>query len=314
MELYVYGTGCGAGDLIDGGLSPEKVTAFVESDPSRESFLGRPVISVRELAERDYDLILITSRQADEVSERCSALGIDPEKLFFLKNNYYPADRNTDYELASAVLGKDLASLLHGSHKMIRVPLWASGPDGEDDADYVRVKTLEAICSRLDGIPGAVAELGVFRGEFARHLNALLPDRHLYLFDTFTGFDPSEAAGQSESFVAAHTGTSEDLVLSRMPHPEKAEIRKGMFPFSAAGLDDERFALVSLDVDLEESTFAGLGWFLPRLSPGGFLLLHDYNSPDLPGVKRAVERYEERSGRLKAVPLCDVNGTLVVCG
>ena len=69
---------------------------------------------------------------------------------------------------------------------------------------------------------------------------------------------------------------------------------------------------ILLDVDLEESTLSGLRFFLPRMAEGGYLLLHDYNNPKLPGVKRTAERYEAEFGRLRAVPLCDVNGTLVI--
>ena len=98
-----------------------------------------------------------------------------------------------------------------------------------------------------------------------------------------------------------------------MPHPERIVLRKGFFPATAAEQEEEIFALVSLDVDLEESTLAGLRFFLPRLSSGGYLLLHDYYSPNLPGVKRALRRYEEESGiRLHRFPVCDINGTLVV--
>lgn len=118
-----------------------------------------------------------------------------------------------------------------------------------------------------------------------------------------------EAAG----FVQAHRNAGVEKVLRLMPHPEKLVIKQGLFPASLDGLE-ERFALVSLDVDLEESTLAGLRWFYPCLNPGGFLLLHDYNSPRLPGVKRALRRYEAELGKhLPAVPLCDVNGTLVLC-
>ena len=48
------------------------------------------------------------------------------------------------------------------------------------------------------------------------------------------------------------------------------------------------------------------------MSRGGYVLLHDYGNPKLPGVRRALERYEQEHGRLAAVPLCDVNGTLVI--
>ena len=100
---------------------------------------------------------------------------------------------------------------------------------------------------------------------------------------------------------------------SVLPHPEKAVFCPGLFPGSAAGIE-ERFALVSLDMDLEESTYQGLRWALPRLDQGGILLLHDWADPQLPGVRAALERYERETGeRQRAVPLCDVNGTLAIC-
>ena len=50
----------------------EQVAAFVDSRPSAESVLGRPVISPEALAQRDYDLIIVTSRDADGIAGRCS--------------------------------------------------------------------------------------------------------------------------------------------------------------------------------------------------------------------------------------------------
>lgn len=38
------------------------------------------------------------------------------------------------------------------------------------------------------GCQGAVAELGVYRGDFAKVINEAFPDKKLYLFDTFEGF------------------------------------------------------------------------------------------------------------------------------
>ena len=316
MMIYVYGTGCGAGALVDEALPAARIAAFVEREGGG-SFLGRPVISLAQLAERDFELLIVASRDAERVERDCLRLGIDPEKLLFLKNHIRPVDRNRCYDTARAVLGDAYVEKLLGSEKLIRVPLWTereriAGPGA--DNDYVRLKTLEAICLRLGAVPGAAAELGVYRGSFARWINELLPERALYLFDTFAGFDEHEAAGEGAGFTEAHKNTSAERVRALLPHPEKAVIRRGLFPQTAEGLEGERFALVSLDTDLEESTLAGLRFFLPRMSGGGCLLLHDYNAPGLPGVRRALERYEAEHGRLAAVPLCDVNGTLVIVG
>ena len=315
MNIYVWGTGCGAGDLIDRALEASRVTAFVDENPVCENFLGRPVISPRESGLREADLVIVTVSDAEGVSRRCRELGIEERRLFFLKNHLTLTERNRDTEPAEAALGKDFVEGLRGSERLIRRPLWTAREVLKEDAlavDYVRLKTLEMLCGQIRELPGAAAELGVYRGGFARCMNALLPERRLYLFDSFEGFDPAEAQGQGSGFVEAHRNTAAERVLSLLPHPEKAVIRQGLFPATAEGLEEERFALVSLDVDLEESTLAGLRFFLPRMEPGGYLLLHDYDNPKLPGVKRALERFEKEQGRLCAVPLCDVNGTLVI--
>ena len=316
MKLYIWGTGCGAGDLADQGLDLSQVCAFLDSAPVSDSFLGRPVLRPEAVKKEDIDLILVASRHVDEISHRASELGIAAEKLVFLKNNWVLYDRNRDYTGAETVLDPAYLDSVRAPQHIVRDPLWVSDSpltSRDLENDYVRVRTLEALCRELDDVPGAAAELGVYRGGFARCLNALLPERTLYLFDTFEGFDAVEAKDEAAGFVQAHRNTGADRVLRLMPHPEKVIIRQGLFPASIGGLE-ERFALVSLDVDLEGSTLAGLRWFYPRLNPGGYILLHDYNSPRLPGVKRALRCYEaELGGRLPAVPLCDGNGTLVLC-
>ena len=315
MKVYVWGTGCGAGELVDRVLPAETIEAFVEDNPHAGHFLGRPVICPNQLRDADCDLILVTLRDTERVLRSCEQAGVDSRKLFFLKNHTFLADRNQRYREAEAVLGKAYVDSLRETERRIRRPLWSEHEILDKDTldgDYVRVKTLELLCREIEAVPGAAAELGVYRGGFARCINRLLPERTLYLFDTFEGFDTHESAGEGRGFVEAHRQTGAEIVLNSLPHPERAVIRQGLFPATARELE-ERFALVSLDVDLEESTLAGLRWFLPRLNPGGYLLLHDYNSPRLAGVRTALRRYEAETGtRVRAVPLCDINGTLVI--
>lgn len=315
MKIYVWGTGCAAGDLIDAGLAVERVSAFLDGEAQGGSFLGRPVLRP-EAADTDGEyLVLVASRHVEEIARQAAACGFGEERLLFLRDHWTLTDRNRDYGRAQKLLPPALLSSLRTPPRVIRpLPPMTGSPLTERDleGDYVRVRTLELLCAERKDVPGAAAELGVYRGGFARCINALLPERTLYLFDTFEGFDPAETQGQGIGLVGAHRNTSAESVLRLLPHPEKAVVRQGLFPAAAQGLEKERFALVSLDVDLEESTLAGLRWFLPRMSKGGCLLLHDYNNPRLPGVRRALERWEAEHGRLAAVPICDVNGTLVI--
>ena len=166
-------------------------------------------------------------------------------------------------------------------------------------------------------VPGAIAELGVYQGEFAEELNRLFPERPLYLFDTFTGFDSRDirALDGPRAEPGAFSDTSQERVMARMPHPERVVIKKGYFPDSLGAMAEETcdtaFALVSLDTDLYQPTLAGLSYFYHRLSPGGYMILDDYNSPQFPGVGEAVREFCSREG-VCVVPLCDIHGTAVL--
>ena len=82
--------------------------------------------------------------------------------------------------------------------------------------------------------------------------------------------------------------TSVELVLSNMAYRSNAIIRKGYFPETAIGLEDERFAFVSLDTDLYKPIMAGLEFFYPRMTGGGVIFVDDLGHPELPGVRKAV--------------------------
>ncbi|MDD3616685.1 MAG: macrocin O-methyltransferase [Lachnospiraceae bacterium] len=322
MGIYVWGTGCGASELFKKGLLKEHIAAFVDTHPIADAFLGKPVLTPEQLPIEEVELLLVASRHTQSVLSTCLALGLKRDVLFFTKNRYQLQDINAECITAAQLLGSSLVDKLQEPCQIIREPRMKY-PEiltvHDKSQDYVRIKTLELLAASVQNVPGAIAELGVYKGDFARLLNLLFPTRKLYLFDSFQGFEPQEAARELNSehcgtdFINAHANTSVPSVLKKMPYPDLIDVREGYFPFSAGNLN-EHFALVSLDVDFEETTYTGLSWFWPRLNPGGYLLLHDYNSPDLSGVKAALLHYEmEHNTHLPGVPLCDINGTLVLC-
>jgi len=314
MGIYVWGTGCGASELLEQGFELDRVEAFVDSFPMGDNFLEKPVLLPDQRPLHDCDLLIVTARHADAIGNRCRELGIPEEKCLFLKNNMVLTDRNTACTCAKDLLGEDLLKKLLPKHRTLPTPAQLADsalPERDLGNDYVRLATLELLCRRLADVPGAAAELGVYRGFFARCINQLFPERKLYLFDSFEGF--GEEAQASESFQAAHRNTAIEKVLAIMPYPEKVIVKPGFFPDSLNGLE-EQFCLVSLDVDFYQTTLDGLRYFWPRLEKGGYLLLHDWGSPKLPGVRQALAAYERELGqRILSVPLCDVGGTNVLC-
>jgi O-methyltransferase len=184
------------------------------------------------------------------------------------------------------------------------------------EEDYVRLTTLELVAHEIQrkNIEGSVAELGVYRGDFARHLNLLFPDKTLYLFDTFEGFTEKDKKIERDlSFSDVNqdfSDTSIEYVLNRMSNREKVVIKKGYFPESIGGLDD-RFCFISIDADLYQPTYEGLKYFYSRLNHGGYIFIHDYNFTKYPGVKSAVDKFAEEQ-QIGIIPLIDCNGSAII--
>jgi len=161
-------------------------------------------------------------------------------------------------------------------------------------------------------IIGNVAEAGVFRGDFAKHINATFPDKTLYLFDTFEGFPAQDVEKEelpSNSKAGYYDATNEELVLNKLQHKEKVIIKKGYFPETAQGIND-KFCFVNLDLDLYQPTLEGLRFFWDKMSEGGIILIHDYFGIDFPNVKTAVADFEKELG--KFLPMLPIGDTLSI--
>jgi O-methyltransferase len=182
--------------------------------------------------------------------------------------------------------------------------------------DFVRNSSLELVAYEIieKNILGCVAELGVFKGEFARLINTLFPGRTLYLFDTFEGFDHRDVKIEIENgFSAAkkqdYYNSSVELVMDKMKYPESCIVKKGYFPETVTGVE-EKFVFVSIDVDLYEPIYNGLLFFYPRLQPGGYIFVHDYNNIGFGGAKAAVQKFAKEFN-VSYFPLTDGCGTAV---
>lgn len=143
-------------------------------------------------------------------------------------------------------------------------------------------------------IKGCVAEAGVYKGEFAKYINILFPDRKLYLFDSFEGFNPKDVKKnkdncvQTDEWINDLRDTSVELVLRKMNYPDRIEVRKGFVPDTLRDLE-EKFVFVNLDMDLYLPTYEALTYFWSHLSYGGYIFVHDFGNWD--GIEAAVNKF-----------------------
>ncbi|TKX28194.1 methyltransferase [Campylobacter sp. MIT 12-5580] len=177
---------------------------------------------------------------------------------------------------------------------------------------YARLNFIKTLSDnfKTNNIQGAVAELGVFRGDTAKHINKFFKDSIFYLLDTFEGFDARDCENEKkQGFSKADSSdfslTSLELVKAKMPHLENCRFIKGYFPESAEQIpSDEEFCFVNIDVDLYQPILAGLEYFYPRLVRGGIILVHDYFHPYYTGTQKAVNEFGKKY-KLKFYPIGD---------
>ncbi len=318
MRVLLFGTGSGLSDLLS--VLPEEVeiVGLCDNNPVKHGKLisGHRVHSPSAIGELDFDFVVVTARAGEAIRSQLLDLGVKRPQILLFYSNFDSSLRtivNQDMEALNRHLGLGLHPI-----SLCTMQLWPNSKlamSSEDD--FCRMMSLQLAAERIvvKNVLGAIAEVGVYRGEFAAVLNQLFSDRTLYLFDTFEGFSGNdlldgEEGKHSQAAVGDFENTNVELVMSRMVHPEKVVVLKGYFPASTEGLEDT-FALVSLDVDLYKPTVAGLDYFYPRLVKGGCIFIHDYNNRRYKGVRKAVDEFTEANG-VPLVQLPDFAGTAVL--
>lgn len=184
--------------------------------------------------------------------------------------------------------------------------------------DLCRIGMMQVIADEIihKNLNGSCAELGVYKGEFALCVNAIFPEKKMYLFDTFKGFDHRDTTIEDEKSFSSDQlhdqfkDTSREDVLRVMPNPHKCIIREGFFPETSVGVDD-KWCFVSLDCDLYSPIYEALKFFYPNLISGGYIMIHDFNNTDFKGTRLAVEQYCTEVN-IGYTPLCDSSGSVVI--
>ena len=155
-----------------------------------------------------------------------------------------------------------------------------------------------------DGIPGDLAECGVWRGGTTIWMRALLAlagvtDRSVWVIDSFTGL-PLDAAvreGWETPVIREHLPVSLDRVQQNFALygmlDDQVRFLPGFFRDTLPDAPVSQLAVLRLDGDLYESQMNVLMYLYPKLSPGGFVIIDDTH---LSECARAVRDYRQANG------------------
>ncbi|MEY4510803.1 MAG: hypothetical protein RLZZ450_2925 [Pseudomonadota bacterium] len=127
-------------------------------------------------------------------------------------------------------------------------------------------------------------------------------DRRVWAADSFEGLpSPNVEEYPDDDGAAWHLRRLTEVSVEHVRHnfdrygllDESVQFLRGWFRDTLPTAPVERIAVLRLDGDLYESTMGALVPLYPKLSPGGFLIVDDYN---LPACRKAIHAYRDREG------------------
>ena len=148
-------------------------------------------------------------------------------------------------------------------------------------------------------VPGDFVEMGCYKGDTSLLLAEVLQKtgKRLWIYDSFEGLPEKSSFDESvlgtdfregELFVTKRE-VKERFLRAGLPVPV---IRKGWFCDLSSEDMPEKIAFAFLDGDFYESIRDSLRLVAPRMVEDGVIVVHDYNNPALPGVRKAVDEFK----------------------
>lgn len=170
-------------------------------------------------------------------------------------------------------------------------------------SDQVSVEQIRVILTELErvlgqGIDGDVVEFGCYIGTTSLFIQRLLQLRRekksFHVYDSFEGLPEKSKEDNSsagEQFKAGELMVNKKQFIrefqkANLPLPV---IHKGWFSDLNEKDTPEQIAFAFLDGDFYGSIKTSLQLVLPRMQPGGAIIIDDYAREALPGAAKAVQ-------------------------
>jgi O-methyltransferase len=171
-------------------------------------------------------------------------------------------------------------------------------------SDQVNKSQLAVILEELQRVlasqNGAVVEFGCYIGTTSLFIRRVLDghndQREFHVYDSFEGLPPKtneDSSRAGEQFKAGELKVSKRQFLHEF---QKANLRspiihKGWFSELTEADVPNTIAFAFLDGDFYESIRDSLRLVVPRMQPGGAIVIDDYSREALPGAAKAVHEH-----------------------
>ncbi len=175
MHILVYGTSTQALHFLTALALNHTLLGFVDSDPAKQGshWMNKPVYHPSQLAELQFDAIIIASCFVNEINQTLARYGIEPG-IPVEAFDEIVVQTSREYENAlQAVRSKREETLP-------KIPLLGHHIEG--------ATLLTDRLSLLERLPkhGVVAELGVAAGDFSRQIMNVCAPTHLHMVDIWS--------------------------------------------------------------------------------------------------------------------------------
>lgn len=171
--------------------------------------------------------------------------------------------------------------------------------DGSIIADYQIDQILKYLINVINDrdVNGSVVEFGCYVGEAGKYIMKCLTESNkniqFHVYDSFEGLPPLSKHEEGMGWQPGTLNTTEDVLKANYANNNLAwpYIHKGWFSNIANSDVPDKISFAFLDGDFYDSIYDSLKLVWPKLLNGGYILVHDYQRPDLPGVEAAIKDY-----------------------
>ena len=203
------------------------------------------------------------------------------------------------YRLLRKVLPKSLQPILRGLRKRLSMPSGLPEPYRTvfpyTQAHPTRQENLLRLAKLIDErkVPGALVECGVLDGGTAAIMAFGCSLREVHLFDSWEGLPAVTAEDGDAAMWSGQVVGNPKRVVAVMSalgiELSRLRFHKGWFADTFPITQIDSIALLHIDGDFYDSVKLSLERWAPKMAPGGFIQIDDYDS--FAGCTKAVDEF-----------------------